>query len=343
VTEAQHSKNVVLRLPNWIGDAVMAKPAVGFLRKCLPDAKITALGKPSVNELYRYDRNIDELLAFELPSTSNKLSALREFSKGLKSYAFDLGITFPDSFSSALVFRMGGVRRRIGYSSELRSFLLTSPIKLPEKMIHRSEKYINLVESFTGVECSSRELNVEVSSRERDAADRFLEGTESFAVVCPTSRAPSRRWGNDHYTGLIRSLHNDMSWSIVLAGAADESGAIDRIAYDSGVKCLNLAHENDILLSIEVMRRSEVFVGNDSGAAHLAAASGTRVVSISGADDPRETRPLARIARIVNKNIECSPCVKNICPRKDHVNECMDVISVRDVMLAVREVIGIEK
>ena len=142
---------------------------------------------------------------------------------------------------------------------------------------------------------------------------------------------------------MIRRLINELDLDIVLAGSKDESQIIERVGEQSGVDFLNLANENDLLLSIEVMRRSEVFVGNDSGAAHLAAASGTRVVSISGADDPRETRPLAAIGKVVNKEIQCSPCVKNICPREDHVNECMELISVNDVFNEITQILKHEK
>ncbi len=332
-------ENVLVRLPNWIGDAVMAIPTVNCIKSRFPEWQVTCLGKPAVNALYRTSANVDCLISLELPGDRNKLSGIKEFSRSLRQHDFDVGLILPDSFSSALIFRLGGIRRRVGYRSELRSFMLTNPIAKPQQLIHRSERYLSLVRQSFGIHDCDESVTIPVSDEHTDRADRLLNGMERFAVVCPTSRAPSRRWGDGKYIELIKRLHGDISMGVVLAGSGDESDLVARIGDASGVDCLNLAEQNDILLSIEVMRRSEVFVGNDSGAAHLAAASGTRVVSISGADDPRETRPLASRSRIVNKQIECSPCVRNICPRKDHVNECMDVISVDDVMDAVTELL----
>jgi len=321
----------------------MAIPAVNCIKQHLPHAEVTCLGKNAVNQLYKYNSNVDRLLEFKLPEGRNRLSALKSFSRDLRKHSFDVGLILPDSFSSALVFRLGDVRRRIGYRSELRSFMLTDPIGLPADLIHRSEKYIALVMQAFGIETCGRDIAVEVSDKERQAADRFLTAVGKYVVICPTSRAPSRRWGEDKYCELIARVHRDLRLSVVLAGSGDESELIEQIGNRAGVPYLNLAREDDLLLSVEVMRRSEAFVGNDSGAAHLAAAAGTRVVSISGADDPRETRPLARVATIVNKQIHCSPCVKNICPRDDHVNECMDVIAVDEVLEAIREILASEK
>ncbi len=336
-------RNVVVRLPNWIGDAVMAIPAVNSLKREFSCARVTCLGKPAVNHLYRHNSFVDELLELRLPADRRKLSGIKEFSRSLKSRQYDLGIILPDSFSSALIFRLGGVEQTVGYRSELRSFMLTTAIKPPIAMMHRSERYMELLRRSIGTEHFDSDISVAVSDRERNDADRLLAGFEKFAVICPTSRAPSRRWGDRNYSSLIAALASDFGFGIVLAGAADETEIIDSVGELSGVECFNLARENNILLSIEVMRRSEVFVGNDSGAAHLAAASGTRVISISGPDNPDETRPLAKVGAIVRKQIECVPCVKNICPRKDHVNECMDIISPDDVLSAVKRILKIEK
>ena len=341
--DASRIEKIIIRLPNWIGDAVMAIPAVNCIKKNFPHINVTCLGKPSVNQLYRYNTNVDRLIAFKLPEGKNKLSGIKEFSRGLRHFGFDSGLILPDSFSSALVFKLGGIKRRIGYRSELRSFLLTDAVNPPKTLIHRSQRYISLVRHVFGIDGCDHNISIPVSESEIYNADIFLKEIKRFAVVCPTSRAPSRRWGGDKYAELIRRLINELDLDIVLAGSKDESQIIERVGEQSGVDFLNLANENDLLLSIEVMRRSEVFVGNDSGAAHLAAASGTRVVSISGADDPRETRPLAAIGKVVNKEIQCSPCVKNICPREDHVNECMELISVNDVFNEITQILKHEK
>ncbi len=332
---------VVVRLPNWIGDAVMALPAINCIKRRFQGLHVSLLGKPSVNELYRYNPNIDTLIDLKFTEGHTRLSAIKSFSMSLREHGFDLGLVMPDSFSSALIFRLGGVRLRAGYRSELRSFLLTHPVRPPLDAMHRSRRYEHLVKQVLGVvgDCGS-DFTIPISREQSVAANRFLDGIGRFAVICPTSRAPSRRWGRRKYAELMRRLTADLGLRIVLAGSADEDGIVRETGDLSGVGFRNLATEASLLLSVEVMRRSAVFVGNDSGAAHLAAAAGTRVVSISGADDPQETCPLARTGVIVRKALDCSPCVKNVCPRKDHPNECMDIISVDDVLSRVVEILG---
>lgn len=339
---ALRGTRIVVRLPNWVGDAVMAIPAVSCVKRALPNCELTLLGKPSVIELYRYRADIDRILELRLPADKGKLSTLREFSIGLREYDFDLGITLPNSFSSALVFKMGNVKEIVGYRSDMRSFMLRRSLRLPREVIHRSRKYVELVSFAIGRDCPESDVSIPAPDGTTGRADALAAKLGCMAVICPTSRARSRRWGEEKYAQLACQLSTAMGFSVVLAGAPEEEIVLDRVGKASGVPFHNLARDGDILFSVEVMRRSEVFVGNDSGAAHLAAASGTRVVSISGADDPAETRPLARVARIVNKHVECSPCVKNVCPRKDHINLCMDVISVDEVLETVREILEIE-
>ena len=341
--DVSKARSIIIRLPNWIGDAVMAIPAVNCVKKSFPDLQVSCLGKPSVNLLYRYNPNVDRLIDLRLSEGSGRLSSIKAFSKSLRRHGFDVGLILPDSFSSALILRMGGIRARAGYRSELRSFMLTHPVKPLSSPIHRSERYVYLIRQTLGIENCDDSIAVNVSDREVRDADRFLEGAGKFAVVCPISRAPSRHWGMHKYAELMSRVSDELGLSIVLAGSGDESQIVEEVGRLSGVRFLNLAGKNDLLLSIEVMRRSEVFVGNDSGAAHLAAAAATRVVSISGADDPHETRPLARIGAVVRKEIDCSPCVKNVCPRDDHVNECMDIVSVDDVYSKVKEILECDR
>jgi heptosyltransferase-2 len=332
-------ENVVVRLPNWIGDAVMAVPAVTSLKKVRPSLIVTCLGKPAVNRLYKYSGYVDRLIDFELPSASSRLSGLKGFSRDLREYSFDMGLILPDSFSSALVFKLGAVGNRVGYRSELRSFLLHHPVRPPREKLHRSERYMELLRRSLGISSFPGDVAVIRSDLERQRADELLTGIRNLAVVCPTSRAPSRRWGDSKYAELISRLHGEMEMDIALAGGMEEADVVGKVGCLAGVPYLNLARHNDILLSVEILSRARVFIGNDSGAAHLAAAAGTRVVSISGADDPLETRPLAKIGAVVRKDLFCSPCVKNVCPRKEHVNECMDIVAVEDVMVAVRSIL----
>jgi len=333
-------KRAVVRLPNWIGDAVMALPAVRLLKSALPHASLTTVGPPAVNKLYSADRAVAQQIDLILDGAVGRRRSLRQFGESLRAHDFDLGLVMPDSFSSAYLFKLAKVRQRVGYRSELRSYLLTQSFPNPGSSIHRSEKYMRLVSLATGSEEGETDFRILIPGMVAQRASEYLKEVGRFAVVCPTTRAPSRRWGRLHYVELIRRLQSELGLDIVLVGSADETETVREVGEQSGFPYLNLADQADILLSVEVMSRAEVFVGNDSGAAHLAAASGTRTVSLSGADNPAETRPLARVGRVIRREISCSPCVRNICPRRDHVNECMDLITVGEVIETVQEVLN---
>ncbi len=331
--------NVAVRLPNWIGDAVMAIPAVRALYAAVLHARLAVIGPPPVARLYSADPAIAECIELVLDVDSGKTHALRRFAEKLRSKDFDLGVIFPDSFSSAYLFKAADIKFRIGYKAELRSILLSHSFANPRDSMHRSQKYLRLVSHISGTEANSEDREISIPKHVADRAAKYTGKIGRFAVVCPTTRAPSRRWGKARYVELLRRLHSELDLALVLAGSGDEADMVDDVGGRSGIPYLNLARESDILFSAAVMRLADIFIGNDSGAAHLAAASGTRVISISGADDPNETRPLARVGRVIRKELPCSPCIRNICPRRDHVNECMDLISVEEVIQATKELL----
>ena len=332
--------NVIVRFPNWLGDCIMALPFLDALHDLNPAMKITVGVRVGMARLLRNDPRLHEVIRINDKQHWFRPYSYWKTAQKLRMNRYDYGFILPDSLSSAYIFYAGHILERIGYEKEARSRYLTWEIPQPEEVIHRSQKYMNLLGEFGGVPGSEYFPQIYTGEKDRLKARQLLGGIENYVVIAPQTRAASRRWGENKYAQLAAKIKQELNLNIVLIGAPDEAETVSEVAALSAVECLNLAGKSDLLASYEIMKNALAYIGNDSGGAHLAGASGTYTISISGADNPRETHPLIKRGRIIKKDIPCSPCVKNVCPRRDHPNECMDLIPVEEVFEAVREAVN---
>lgn len=335
--DLQHVRKVILRFPNWLGDCVMASPVIEALHENFPDWKLSLAVRDPFKSLFVNDPRLEEVIALDDKGGRFRLFQYFPLANRISKHGFDLAIILPESFSSAFIFYLAGLPLKLGYRGDLRSFMLSKTIAHPRKVIHRSVKYLNLV-SELGVKLDKRyHPKIYSGDAHKERAECILSGIGDYVVINPFSRAPSRRWGGKKYAELASRVKAELDLNIVFSGAPDEAGVIDEIGRMAGVDYLNIAGKSDLMTSYEIMQKARAYIGNDSGGAHLAASSGTYTISISGADDPDETRPLAKHGKVVLGDLPCMPCVKNICPRKDIPNECMHIVDVEQVFSAIRE------
>jgi len=332
-------KKIIIRFPNWLGDCVMAAPLLDVIKERYSECVLHLLLRGGLAELFDDDPRVDKVVSFD--DKTGILPFLRYFSiaQKLRPEGYDLGLILTRSFSSMLIFYLAGIPKRISYPGDA-NFMLTDVVAPPHKLIHRSLKYINIIEPLKTNEQKLRfprlYSNPETENKARDLIGHF----EKYVIIAPQSHATSRRWGYDKYSHLAARIAKELELKIIFLGAADEVDIIENVGRQSGIEYLNLAGKSSLMVSYEIMKRAMAYVGNDSGGAHLAAASGTYTISISGADNPNETRPLARRGKVIRKPLPCSPCVMNYCPRDDFPNECMHIISVDEVFEAVREAVN---
>ena len=332
------SKKIIIRFPNWLGDCIMATPMLTALRNAHPEWDIDLLVRGYLSQLFKSDPRVNNVIELKDKSDSFKPSGFFELADDLSKAGYDSGIILPDSFSSALIFFMAKIPRRLGYKAEMRRFMLTEAVDQPEKLIHRSKKYLRLLKGIDVEPHVNIEPEIFSDEESRQFAELLTRDLDRYIVITPQTNAPSRRWGYDKYSKLIARIVEDLSINVILLGARSEYDVVEKVGLDSGVQFINLADRASLPASHEIMKKARCFVGNDSGAAHLAAASGTYTISISGADNPDETHPLTSRGEIIRSDLDCLSCVKNICPRKDFPMECMHVITVEEVFEAVREV-----
>jgi heptosyltransferase-2 len=322
---------LVIRAPNWLGDAVMALPAMASLRASLPEAALAIAAIPSIAPLF----------SEEIDAAPNEVVTVEETaheSQILASGQFDAILLLPNSFRSAWNARRARIPRRWGYGGNLREPLLTTRVPRPKGRVHQSVWYSELVRGL-GFESQERLPRIIVKSRtgERAAALLAERGvrTGSFLVGFAPGAAygHAKRWPPPRVAETIARLVKERDATCIMVGAAGDrdSGREIESLLPADPRIVNLIGRTDLRVLAGVMAACSAFVSNDSGAMHLAAAVGVPVTAIFGPTDERVTAPLGEHDVLLSQ-VFCRPCMLRDCPI-DH--RCMKGITVDAVVASV--------
>jgi heptosyltransferase-2 len=332
---------ILVRAPNWIGDAVMSIPALRALRELFPDANVTLYTKQWAEGIFQDAPFIDRILTVQ--NTGSGFWETVSEAKRVRAGRYDLAILFTNSFQTAAVARIAGVKRRVGYSREGRGILLSDPIKPPvwEQDRHQSFYYLNLIEETArrmgldlahGIEHS---VDLLLINDERRVKARRILVESGLDLERPTvafgtgsTNSAAKRWGEAKFAALADLLVTDASANVILLGSKQEVEISARVAALSNADVVDLTGMTDLATAAAILSEIDLFVSNDMGLAHVAAAVGTKALVIFGPTNDVNTRPLGSHAAVIRHPVECSPCMLRQCPI-DH--RCMVRISPESV------------
>lgn len=316
-------ERVFLRLPNWLGDSLMARPLTGAIRAALPAARIVASGPAPLLELLAGDRAWDAALRW--PATP---AAVREAAGG----PLDAALVLPPSFSSAWHAWRTGARARIGFAADARSPLLTQAVRRPARGdLHLGREYL-LLAGALGVDSGAlavQALPLADTARAEDAAP----GSHApYAVLAPgAAYGPAKRWPLPRWIALARELAA-RGIEPLACGGAGEADACSALVAAAGGR--SLAGRTSLTQQAALCAGAAVVVSNDSGMAHLAGAVGAATVVIFGSTSSAWTAPLGPRVHVVQRATVCSPCFRRTCAI-GYV--CLENVRVEDVRAAVQD------
>lgn len=327
------AERIVVMAPNWLGDAVMALPAIADLRHHYAAAHLAIAARPPVAPLFTMVKGVDELIGMP--------GRWRLNAPELAAGGFDIAVLLPNSFVTALVTSNAKIPERWGFATDFRGRLLTRVVPKPKDATHQSEYYQALTTGL-GIPAGPAFATVWPDA---DHARQILKNVgldldEPFVVFAPgAAYGRAKQWLPERFAELADLIINERGWSVLMVGShADRSACADIAARLPATgnrinRLIDLSGNTDLPSLAGVLSLARAVVSNDSGAMHLAGAVGTKVVAIFGATNEKRTAPLISGAdaprpAIVSHEVFCRPCMLRECPI-DH--RCMSGISARTV------------
>lgn len=328
-------RQIVVRMPNWLGDLVMATPILTDLRNHWPEANIIPMCQGILGTVIQEDPHINSIFPFKRPTGWFDREASQHILSFLKRSSFDLGILLTNSFSSALWFKRGKVEERIGFAGNGRSWLLNQPVSFPNnrKTQHLVKTYKELLTPL-GIPISSTSPRLYVTPQERQNARVKLEilGVESkdllIGINPGAAYGSAKCWLPDRFKKLSQLLLENKSIKIIYFG--DKAGAplVQEICKDLPDRVINLAAQTTLRELMALIEACHLFVTNDSGPMHAASALGVPLIALFGSTSDAATGPYAG-GHVIHKHVPCSPCYRRECPLIDFI--CMKKIEVSEV------------
>jgi len=317
------SFNILVRSPNWLGDACMAVPAIRAIKAGRPDLRLTILSPAKLAPLWREIPEVDAVIEIPAKASPWKVSKLIR-----KAGRFDVAILLPNSVRSALEVWLAGIPRRVG------------------RDIHRGKRFLNQTMSVR------RELHPTMhQGAELLAMIRQLGAPEPGApapriapigplriALCPGAEYGSaKRWPLDCYREVMDTVSTRLDCTWVIVGTAKETSLGETLAKDFHGKVENLCGKTTLPELIDQLKGCHLLLTNDTGTMHLADQLGVPVVAIFGSTEPTLTGPTNTTTpphRILRHKVECSPCYLRECPIDFR---CMKELSIETVEQAVLE------
>jgi len=328
-------RKVMVRSANWVGDTVMSLPAIASLRLNFPRAEISVLAKPWVAEIFQGNRDADRVILYQSPGIHQGIVGKWRLAKQLKKESFDLALLLQNAFEAALISFLAGVPRRAGYSTDGRSLLLTHPVALSSKKRrgHQVDYYLEIMRSL-GLKLAPHIPSLRVLEESQREASRALKslglGTSEVLVgISPgATYGSAKQWFPERYAQLSDRLARGLGARVLIFGSQGDKKVASTVCRNARVPLIDLTGMTTLGQAVALIARCHVFVTNDSGLMHVAAALGVPLLAIFGSTDPRRTGPLGKACRVIQKPVACAPCLKTECPED---RRCLDLISVDEV------------
>lgn len=342
-------RRILVVLPGWVGDLVLATPALRAMKARFPEARFTGLLKGPYRPILEGGDWFDELLAW--PGGGKRGDRHRAFlrlARELRARRFDWAVLMANSFRSALLARLAGIRRRIGYDRDGRGMLLTDRLLarrddgrfVPVPMI----RYYNAIARYLGCDrCPTQPELFTTDEQEREVTEllaaRGVRAGQPIVVINPAAAfGPAKCWLPDRFAQVADQLIEGQGAAVFIVGGPNEVGVVRAV----GRSMQRAGHVMaDPVLKLgplkALIRRASLLVTNDTGPRHFANAFGTPVVTVFGPTDQRWTLTDAPHEVSLQVPVDCGPCMKRECPL-DH--RCMKGIEVAEVLESGRSLLA---
>lgn len=344
-------RSIALILPNWVGDAVMATPAIRAICNTYPESVIIGVGRPHiVNDLMEGAPWFDQIIPWERHLCGPK--GLLATIKVLRQLRPDWAILFPNSFRAALMTRLGRCQQIVGFARYGRSWLLNHSLDYPrlgrQFVPHPTIDDYNRLAMAVGTPHPGYRMELYITPQNIADANLFWRTCKldmySQVIMFHGGAAfgPSKLWPIGHFAQLARWITQRLQAAVVVLHGPQEESLAAAIVH--ACRSPHVFHVGNILpsslgLTKALLQRAAALVTTDSGPRHIAAALGRPVVTLFGPTHIIRTKTYYQYDVHLQKIFPCGPCQKRICHQKHHL--CMKNLKPEEVYKALELVLDI--
>ena len=327
---------------NWLGDVIFSTPIFRALRQADAQSHIACLAVPRVREILQCVPEIDEIITYDESGSDKGIGAKLRLVRRLKKRQFDQAFFLSRSLSRAVLIRLAGVPSRVGYENKGRGRLLTQIVNAPEKQLHRSDYYLNVVEA-AGIAIADRSTYLKPPSQAEEYVTMLmtkhgLGNTESKIIFNPGGNWDLKRWPKKSFARLMDYVARRRSVRMILTGGEEDRPLAAEICamLISKIKPVDLTGALSLSQFAAFIKQVDLFISADSGPLHIASSVGTPCIGIFGPTRPEWTGPRGcSDVSILQRDVGCNrrPCYYLECPE----NSCMQAITVDDVFSHIQK------
>ena len=333
---------IAVFLPNWIGDAVMATPALRSIRDGFPESVVVSIQRPYVADVLVGTGLVDRMIDWAPRGRDRRASGWR-LARRLRSERFDAAVLFPNSLRSAWMAWLSRARRRIGFDRDGRGRLLTD--RLPATSRHKPhpvlDDYLRLADCL-GCEPLGRRTGLATTEPDERAWDRCreqLKGRPHVCLIPGGAFGAAKHWPTESFGSLARRIVTETPYAVVVVcGPSERDAAKQIVGWADDPRVVSLAEEPSSLgLTKAVVRHAAAMVTTDSGPRHFAPAFGVPVLSLFGPTHIAWSETYVETAVHLQLAVDCGPCQQRTCPEGHH--RCMRDLTSEMVFVELRKLL----
>lgn len=337
-------EKILVRAHHWIGDVILCTPALRALREAFPEAHISVTAKPWVIPVLSHNPHIDQIIYYNRTGLKRDALGVLRLVRVLRSSHFKAAVLLRRSFEGALSAFLARIPLRVGYNTDGRGVLLTHKAKVDcrETPVHRVEDDLRLLEGF-GIRSSSKKLVLLIDPQKLDKAfeclrkQGFSPGERIFGISPGSKGTLAKRWYHDRFAEIVRRVSKHYGAKCIILGASFERELGDQIVDEAGVSgVVNFAGTVGLDEAFALISLCGLFLSNDSGLMHAAAALDVPLGAIFGQTDFRRTAPWSDKSKLIRLDLDCFSCQAHRCP---YGHRCMNEIDVEWVFSELNSLI----
>jgi len=309
---------IFLEIPTWLGDAVMTTPAIENIVASYPNCELIIYGSFVSTRLFLNHPNVKKIIIDE--SKKNGFRYLNLYKDAKSVGKVDIALSFRKNFTTQYLLFFIGVKKKFVYKRYIK------------KEIHQVIRYNDFINTSLNIKTQPKKLKIY-------GYEKKISNKKTLGLNPGATYGSAKRWYPEEFAKVAIELSSE--YDIVIFGGPNEDEMakdIEKLLTKNGIKNYkNLATKTSVEELIDGISNLDLFVTNDSGPMHLAAAFNIPTVSIFGPTRFNETSQWMNDKGVlITKNLSCAPCMKRICPLRHH--DCMKLITAKDVLAKIEDI-----